>query len=119
MRLVFDDDVLALLAEIAAHHAHATALAEEVFRRRRDEGSDVAGWVDQIEKAHLSILGVFGHTRLVYIAADELGIRLEPEPEGDAPSRPLVRRGSAGRGTKAGRLNLELNIPIGRSIQWN
>jgi hypothetical protein len=80
LRLLSDDDVLMKLAEIAAHDPRAAALAEEVFRRRRDQGGDVAGWVDQIEKARLSILGVFGGTRLAYIAADELGIRLEPEP---------------------------------------
>lgn len=35
MRLLSDDDVLKMLAEIAAHDPRAAALAEEVFRRRR------------------------------------------------------------------------------------
>lgn len=79
LRLLFDD-VLAMLAEIAAHDAHAAALAEKVFRRRRDQGGNVIGWVAQIEKARLSILSTFGRTRLASIAADELGVRLAPEP---------------------------------------
>lgn len=91
LRLLFDDDVLALLSEIAAHDAHAAALAEEVFRRRRDQGGDVADWVAHLEQARQSILGGFGRTRLAYIAADELGIWLEPEPEGE-PSQPPPAR---------------------------
>jgi len=39
--LVDDDGVLHMLAEIAAHDPTAAALAEEVFRRRRDQGGDV------------------------------------------------------------------------------
>lgn len=94
-RLLSDDDVLMKLAEIAAHDPRAAALAEEVFRRRRDEGGDVADWVAQIEKARLSILGMFGRTRLAYIAADELGIRLPPdppEPDEEPPARPVRQR---------------------------
>lgn len=89
-----DDDVLKMLAEIAAHDPRAAALAEEVFRRRRDEGGDVGDWVAQIEKARLSILGMFGRTRLAYIAANELGIRLPPEPPEpeEAPLAPPARQ---------------------------
>lgn len=90
-----DDDVLKMLAEIGAHDARAAALAEEVFRRRRDEGGDVADWVAQIEKARLSILGPFGRTRLAYISADELGIRLPPDPpelEEEPPVPPARQR---------------------------
>lgn len=43
-----------MLAEIAAHDPRAAALAEEVFRRRRDDGGDVADWIEQIEKARLT-----------------------------------------------------------------
>ena len=94
-RLLSDDDVLKMLAEIAAHDPRAAALAEEVFRRRRDEGGDVSDWVRQIEMSRLSILGTFGRTRLAYIAADELGITLPPdppEPDEELPARPVAQR---------------------------
>lgn len=93
-RLLSDNDVLMKLAEIAAHDPRAAALAEEVFRRRRDKGGDVSDWVRQIEMARLSILGMFGRTRLAYIAADELGIRLPPDPLelDEAPPAPPARQ---------------------------
>lgn len=49
-------------------------LATEVLNRRRAAGGDVAGWVDQLETAHQSLLGRFGKTRLATIARTELGL---------------------------------------------
>ncbi|NNJ10605.1 hypothetical protein EKD04_009715 [Chloroflexales bacterium ZM16-3] len=62
-----------LLAAIAAMDPEAAGLATEVLNRRRAADGDVAGWVDQIEKARQSLLGSFGKTRLAAIARAELG----------------------------------------------
>ena len=90
--LVSDEDVLKLLADIAVHDALAAALAEEVFRQRRDQGGDVTDWIGQLQMARLSLLGSFGRTRLAFTAADELGMRLAPEPPDATPELPTRKR---------------------------
>ena len=90
--LVSDEDVLKLLADIAVHDALAAALAEEVFRQRRDQGGDVTDWIGQLQMARLSLLGSFGRTRLAFIAGNELGITALPEPLDEPPELPTRKR---------------------------
>jgi hypothetical protein len=62
-----------LLAEIAALDAEAAAVASQVLERRAASGGNVAGWLEQLEKARASLLGRAGRTRLAQIARRELG----------------------------------------------